>query len=680
MAGPYRTNARQATTEVENFGSKGGAALKSMGKVADGAADRFKALVKSVKATGPELATVAKVAEQELKRIQNAEAKAALGIGGGSGGGGGGRFGRRVGYWSMRNFSPVTPTLSIGKRIAGDIARGVGLKTDVSSYVQSFTERQKLATDIAASGYQPGAAGAAGVRQDPNVLMAEASKVGKATATDPQQALEGLQKFVAVTGDLETGRAVLGDMAKLAKATGSNLDTVIDAAGEISAKLGDIPDKANVINGVMRQIAGQGKLGAVEMRDFAAQLGKIASLAPQFKGNVQDNIGEMAILMQEARQHGGAANAAQAATGVRNFVATFTKGPRLEALARIGINPYHTTGTGKGTLKSPEEIIRESLRQTKGDQKQLYGKVFSDQRSQSVVRGFANIYNKAGGGKAGDEAVHAEFERLRKATMSQADVDKAAADAMQTVAAKAQLFQNELQDIADRTATKLIPALERAAPTIEKVADAFGSFVNWAAANPGLGIGAALTASIAKAGLENLLRAAVERSLGAGGGGPGGGAGALGKGVAVLGAAGLGAYVGDKIVENYDTGEQKSQSARASGTITSANALGSQNVGEVAAQIEATKSRLAHSGDSSTLNDIMGVITTVVDPKGAQEAAAAIQNQQARDAAEQAGLLRQLVAHMATLVAQGKGGGPVRADQTGRMPANGARGISYGGG
>jgi len=56
------------------------------------------------------------------------------------------------------------------------------------------------------------------------------------------------------------------------------------------------------------------------MRDFATQLGKIAGLAP----HTADNIREMAILMQEARQHGGAGNAAQAATSVRSFAATFS--------------------------------------------------------------------------------------------------------------------------------------------------------------------------------------------------------------------------------------------------------------------------------------------------------------------------------------------------------------------
>ena len=56
-------------------------------------------------------------------------------------------------------------------------------------------------------------------------------------------------------------------LGKLAKASGSDLGDLADAAGDVSTALGDMaPDKkAERIDSIMRTIAGQGKIGAVEI-------------------------------------------------------------------------------------------------------------------------------------------------------------------------------------------------------------------------------------------------------------------------------------------------------------------------------------------------------------------------------------------------------------------------------
>lgn len=391
------------------------------------------------------------------------------------------RFQRRlklgaVGYTVHKAFGAV----SFLGRMRSDLMRGAGINAlDPGALAASYVSRQKLAQDIANSGYLPGTAGANGVRQNAGDLMTQAGAVGKAAGIDPEKALEGLQKFVAITGDLETGRSVLGDMAKMARATGSNMEDVVTAAGEISAKLGDVPNKSEAINAIMRQIAGAGKLGAVEMRDFAKQLASVAAVAPQFGGDVQKNIGEMGVLLQEARQRGGAKSAPQAATAVTAFANVFTKKARVKAYREA---TGHDVFDAQGKLISPEQLIMESLRASsdksgKVDQVKLGG-IFGSTQAMRAVRGFQNVYTAAGGGEAGLKAVHEEFERLRKATMSQADVDEAFNKSMETTEGKVARFNALMTETGDKMLASLLPAVVEMAPAALSVVQAFAGLVS----------------------------------------------------------------------------------------------------------------------------------------------------------------------------------------------------------
>ncbi len=499
----------------------------------------------SFDAAKKQFADLAREAEREMKRVETAK-RGATGAAAGAGGGGGGRqgdgttrFGRRVGYWSMRNFAPVTPTLAMGGRIAGDIARGAGVDLNVGSMVSSYVGRQKRAVDLSNAAYMPLtddeiAKGVKpetkNVRQDPRALMAEATSAGMANAIDPEKALEGLQKFVAKTGDLETGRKILSDMARLSRATGAGLEDIVDAAGDVSNALGETDNKGAKVNAVMKAIAAQGKVGAVEIKDLAVQMAKLGAAAGQFSGKPEEVMAQMGALTQMTRAKGGAASSTQAATSVSSFVNTFSKGKRLDAFKKYGIE---TQGPG-GRIRNSEEIILESLAKTKGDSRKM-GELFMDVRARSVTRGFETIYKDAGGGQAGLVAVDKAFKELAKATMKEEELATSHAASMNTAEAKVQLFKNRIQETADKTAEKLLPALEKLAPTIERAAQAFADFLLWATDNPGKAIAVALSAAIAKAAIENTIRAGVEKLFSAGGGAGAVGGRGLGGNLAAAG-------------------------------------------------------------------------------------------------------------------------------------------------
>jgi hypothetical protein len=383
-----------------------------------------------------------------------------------------GRLGRKGLVGATQSvFGVLGRGIGQAERLGMDLVRGAGIETDPGAYVKSFVDRQALASDIVHSGYIPGAKGANGVRQSASVVQQEAMATATKYAQDPTKVLEGLQKFVAITGDLETGRKVMGDMAKLTLATGSSMEDVVEAAGEISAKIGDIPNKAEVVHSVMRQIAGAGKMGAVEMRDFAGQLGKIAGFASRVGGDVDKNIGEMGLLMQLARQKGGAGSAAQAATSVGQFMETLATPAKLKKYEILtGRSAY--TDPGRTKLASPETLILEALKASGGDAVKLH-EIFGKSAAR-VTMGAANVYNAAGGGKAGEQALVAYFDKLRGSVLSLADENQAAAEKMDTAQARAQRFNNALQEVADATLQKVLPALDTLGPGLIEAAKGAG--------------------------------------------------------------------------------------------------------------------------------------------------------------------------------------------------------------
>jgi hypothetical protein len=131
--------------------------------------------------------------------------------------------------------------------IAGDIARGAGAQLDVGQHIGAAVDLQKRAIDLSNAGYMAGKSGPAGTRQSPAEIERQVRAVAQSTGQESGDVMSGLSKFVAKTGDLEAGRDMLGEMAKLAKATGASLEDVLDAAGDVSNALGDTPDKGSKI-------------------------------------------------------------------------------------------------------------------------------------------------------------------------------------------------------------------------------------------------------------------------------------------------------------------------------------------------------------------------------------------------------------------------------------------------
>lgn len=499
--GGYRTAARRA----------GGGAADIEREVQREARARVKAEKAAMREIEAELAAHNKRTERERQRSENRAQRIAD------------ASALRVSGGTVRNMGAIAQR---GAGVAGDIARGAGIDFSLGNAVKQRQELERLAVQVSNSGFMKGdeaRGGRNGVRVDPRALMAQAQQVGIDTASDPNKIMEGISAFTGKTGDLATAREVMGDLAMLAKATGANMEDLVSAAGDVSANLADGTDKGKQIGDVMKIIAGQGKLGAVEIKDLAKDMAKLASAASLVGGDRQGAMAQMGALAQVARQRGGSASAQQAATSVQSFVATFDKGAREKEFKKAGV----TTRNADGTLRSPQDIILDSLKATGGNSMKM-GKLFMDVRARSAVKGFEAIFREAGGGDKGLEAVKAAFGSFTSgAKMGDEEIKTSFGAAMNTGGSKAQVLKNKIEkDLGD--------AVERAAPNLMKLGDlagrlvgAFGNLFAWAAENPLKAAFAAMTASMAKSIGSELMRAGVERVIG----------GSVGR-VAVAGAQG----------------------------------------------------------------------------------------------------------------------------------------------
>lgn len=481
FAGPYRTSGKQAE---DALGGVGSASKKS--------AAEFKKFVDDMqrgsKAGGASIASMAREMERELAKVERAQARAALGLrpAGGKATGAGflrlradsGRIGFHGGSVGVGNaaagiYGVGSYGLGLARRTAMDIARGAGVETNVGKHIGDAVSLQSEATKLSNSGYMPGTL-RNGSRVDPATLVKEVRGIGMATGTSNEETMQGLRDFVGKTGDLATARDVLGDMARLAKATGTNMQDMVAAAGDVSNQLEEGPEKSKMLISIMKTVAGQGKLGAVEIRDMASQMAKLAAAASKFEGGPERAIATMGALAQSARQRGGAASASIAANAASSFAGDLTKGANIKNMKAFGITPF--TDATHTKLRDPEEIILQALLKTGGDIGKL-GKIFPNKMSMRAVEGFRQVYVGAGGGQAGAEAVNEEFKRLRDTMMGEGEIAASFAAAMATNETQVQLVNNQLGALGETIMSTLLPAVLSIAPVFVELATGAAKFL-----------------------------------------------------------------------------------------------------------------------------------------------------------------------------------------------------------
>lgn len=482
-----------------------------------------------------------------------------------------------------------------GAAMLGGLAATVGGGFTIADAVQRSMQSSKAAASLANAMFNPNDAEQAkylnGARFDTKQIMGFAGRAHAESGVDKAEFMTGVQDYIAKSSDWKAvatgeGQQTLVDLAKLSKASGADFGQVMSAAGSLRVQNKDLDPKAMM--DMMYSIVGQGKMGAVEIKDLAQHAAVITSSSGGYKigaGGYRDQAQAQAGLLglsQIAVQTSG--SAAEAATAVKSFSgdlnakagkaeANFSglklrdKEHKLLKVSDLAQNIFEATngdvsrmGEGKGNIGLGRESIR--IMQALDP---IYTNALAKEREALASdkdwgkKGKAEREVEAR--KRASKAVGDEVRRFEGASYSKGDADKDFQVVSETPGAK---LEKTLGHLADVTETKVLPFVERFAnsmekngPKIEKVLDVVASFAGKVAENPISGIGAiigtAIAADIAKAQLGTMVSKALETSMGS----------KLGGGIAIAGAAIAITQVGMMAIDTVMDQKAKEQSRNA---------------------------------------------------------------------------------------------------------------------
>ncbi len=221
------------------------------------------------------------------------------------------------------------------KSTAGDIAR-FGLSAakslaQIAGFQTSISGQAKSVLEFRDSIYALGTV--AGISEDKlGGLKDKILSVSVASGQMKENVTEGLNAFVAKTGNIDEGIANLDLFGKTATATGAKMKEVAEISAQLSQKL-NIKSTADQTK-AFGIIAKQSDIGAIEAKDLAVHLPRIAAAggAAGFKGESGLRaIGGLAQLFAEGV--GGSGSAARVATSIEGvFSDVNQKQGKLKAL------------------------------------------------------------------------------------------------------------------------------------------------------------------------------------------------------------------------------------------------------------------------------------------------------------------------------------------------------------
>jgi len=485
-------------------------------------------------------------------------------------------FGRRTSYRAVHHFNNLGRGATA---VARDVAKGAGVDLDIGGHIAKGIDLEKRSVALSNAGFMdpsmlaPGEKPTANnVRQDPKTLEAETRAIAAFAKMDPSDVMGGLEKFTGIVGDLQLGRDLMRDMAFAARATDTTFSDLAGTAGEMAQQMEGVENKAEAIKGVIRALAGQTKIGAVEFKDLASQGAKLAAAAGAFEGDIKANMGQMGAIIQMSRKMGGSVSPTAAATSISSMVSTLKTPARLGEFKAHGVEVIDPE---TGLMHSIQRIIIDSLKSSEGNPEE-FKKMWANVQGARAVEGFATIFRnerasvlKGGGSKqaaneAGVAAVNAQFARFAKVAMGEGQLLENFKGATSTTAAKAQDFNNQVGERIMTTFRSFLPQLEKLAPAALDAVDGLAKLGTWAAENPLRAIFAAAGVAVMRAAGEATMRAGIESAIRAAFVKSGGPAGALsgsgvvgspgGKAGAALGAAGAAVAVTAAAVTIYEVG------------------------------------------------------------------------------------------------------------------------------
>ncbi len=414
-------------------------------------------------------------------------------------------------------------TMAQRKRVTGGLAGSImssaggalrtmaGVAGGITALGGGFSVVDSIQTASRNSGKAVDLANQSGGKVSRDQILSKASEAGTKFGQATESVIEGLDNFVAKSGNVDAGFKLIDRMLELATATGGDLKEMMRTAGIVQMSTNNADDTMDV----MRTFAGQGRAGSVDMRELQQYGGRITSAAGMYadKKHAYTALGAIA---QQAAATGGATDAAEATNAVVRFGEDAFK--HEDRLKGLGVNIRDAKDKNK--LRAPEEILKDVLEKTGGDPGKIH-EIFG-QMSDKAARGYANTWNDTkGGAKEKRAAVDKLFADFSSATLTEEQIRIDSAKRLQESDKQLEMALNELRDAVGKQLlpefVKLIPKIQQLIPAFVTLLQKSVEFAEWFAANPLKGIGVVVMAAIVKdlaaAGIGSVVKSAIQSIL-----------------------------------------------------------------------------------------------------------------------------------------------------------------------
>jgi hypothetical protein len=424
----------------------------------------------------------------------------------------------RMTSWSAARG--VGSGMHMAGRFAGAIGRGIGLDLSPSSYLQQSISSQSLAAKLASSGWNPSDTKNGNDQfVHYSELQRDAVEQAKKYGISATDVLAGQTAFQKPSGNLSDTRALSDGLARLSVATGSNTADLFGAAGNLINQFeGASPEdrRKNTLD-LFKVFARQGQEGAVELEDLAKYGSRLFATAGLYEGDKMDVLKSLGAIGQAARGFGGADSAAQAATSVARLATTFKTGARAKEFQAItGKSVFSDDGSGK--IRDPIALIKDALTATQGDPlkwNKIFMNVMSERAAGGIGAKYREAYDKTTGSKkekdaAGLAAIDEFMNTMKGAQLSESEIEEKVARHNETYAAQTERLRAEFEEVATEFLKEFLPVLREASPHLVTFAKTLGQASTWVLENPKQAIGLAITASIARGGIEAAFRLGIE--------------------------------------------------------------------------------------------------------------------------------------------------------------------------
>jgi hypothetical protein len=349
--------------------------------------------------------------------------------------------------------------------------------------------------------------------------------------------LQGALKYAqsARGGDFGGALANMGFFAKMAKATGTDIGDIAEAAGVLQSQNASLGANPKAMQQMLLNALAQSHAGSMSMVDAAKQIGTMGSTRSSFASDEARTQNTLIGLGQIARVGG---DVGEAGTFVKDLslevsqanqkYREMTGGKRIGGKMVGGKELVHLDEHGR--IESPEAMIAQVFRATHGNIdtiNQLFGRrggVLFRELEKSYLTG-----EKTGGVEGGVSSVLSNVKSVAGATMTPEELDKQVATMLATPAEK---LHTAWEKLVTTTGDKLEPVLSKLADKMPEVIDKLGGIIDaggklaeFLLDNPYAGVAAVVSAKVGQdiaqaaigEGVKKVLSTSIAQSVASGG-------------------------------------------------------------------------------------------------------------------------------------------------------------------